>query len=140
MYGWIIYCVHVGFNVCPCPNPHHTKQTVVSILLVEKEGNYLVIFSQYRPTHQLTNMMGEIIVRHIEFIIDFICIIFTINRRRVPESCPHESVLKIGAISTRTDSIPLQSSRTFVHAYILPVRNRWTARFLRLFFVFYDIK
>ena len=36
--------------------------------------------------------------------------------------------------------IPLQSSRKFVYSLILPVRNIWTARFLRLFFVFYDIK
>ena len=45
-------------------------------------------------------------------------------------------VLKIGSISTRTVSIRLQSPRNifyaFFYAYILPVRDLWTARFLRL--------
>ena len=50
--------------------------------------------------------------------------------------CPHKSVLKIGPISTRKVSIRHQSSRKFVYAYILPVRDLWTARFLRLSFVF----
>ena len=49
-------------------------------------------------------------------------------------------VLKIGPISTRTVSIRRQSSRKFVYAYILPVRDLWTARFLRLSFVLYDKK
>ena len=49
-----------------------------------------------------------------------------------------KSVLKIGPISTRTASIQHQSSRKFVYAYILPVRDLWTARFLLLSFVFYD--
>ena len=48
------------------------------------------------------------------------------------QPCVQSSVLKIGPISTRTVWIPLQSSRTFFYAYILPVRNLWTARFLRL--------
>ena len=47
-----------------------------------------------------------------------------------------KSVLKIGPISTRTASIPLQSSRKIFYAYILPVGNLGTARFLRLSFVF----
>ena len=40
-----------------------------------------------------------------------------------------KSVLKIGQISTCTVSILLQSSRNFFYAFILPVRNLWTARF-----------
>ena len=47
-----------------------------------------------------------------------------------------KSVLKIGPISTHTVSIRHQSSRKFFYAYILPVRELWTARFLRLSFVF----
>ena len=49
-------------------------------------------------------------------------------------------VLTIGPISTRTVSIRLQSSRTFFYADILPVRDLWNARFLRLSFVLYDNK
>ena len=39
------------------------------------------------------------------------------------------SVLKIGPISTRTVSIRHQSSRKFFNAYMLPIRDLWTARF-----------
>ena len=53
------------------------------------------------------------------------------------QPCARISVLKIGPISTRTVSIRLQSPRKFFYAYILPVRDLWTARFLRLSFVFY---
>ena len=49
-----------------------------------------------------------------------------------------KSVLKIGHIYIRTVSIRHQSSRTFFYVYILPARDLWTARFLRLSFVFYD--
>ena len=48
----------------------------------------------------------------------------------------HTSVFTIGRKSLRAFVIPLQSSRKFVYAYILPVRNVWTARFLRLYFAF----
>ena len=58
----------------------------------------------------------------------------------MPEICPHKSVLKIGQISTRTVSIRHQSSRKLLYAYILPVRDLWTARFLGLYYVFYDKK
>ena len=46
-----------------------------------------------------------------------------------------KAVLQIGPISTRTVSIRHQSSRTFFYAYILPVHDLWTARFLRFSFV-----
>ena len=58
----------------------------------------------------------------------------------VPEICLHKSVFKICPISTRTVSIRHQSSRKFVYAYMLPIRDLWTARFLCLSFVFYDKK
>ena len=56
------------------------------------------------------------------------------------QPCPQKSVLQIGPISTRTISIRLQTSRTFFYAFILPVRDLWTTRFLRLAFIFYDKK
>ena len=56
------------------------------------------------------------------------------------QPCTRTSVLQIGPISTRTVSIRLQSSRNIFYAYILPVRDLWTARFLHLSFVLYDKK
>ena len=49
-----------------------------------------------------------------------------------------KTVLKIGPISTRTVSIRHQSSRKFVYAYMLPIRDLLIARFLPLSLVFYE--
>ena len=43
-------------------------------------------------------------------------------------------------ISQRVPNSTAITMYIFLRIYILPVRNIWTACFLRLFFVFYDIK
>ena len=54
----------------------------------------------------------------------------------VLKSCPHKSVLKIWWISSWALVIRQRSSRRFLCAYMLPIRDLWTAFCILLSFVF----